>query len=334
MLFEELVIGAGAKLLYHSFVPEIIMEGTKIKSILVSSKAGLRQIRAKLFIDGTGDADIAARAGAPFELAGVEGRQVQSLSTIFYMGNVDNERAFSLTQNERTNLMEDAERSGEYQLTRIGGSIHPTPHHGFVHANLTRIPNVDATDPFALTEAEIEGRRQANEYARFLVNEHPGFENAFLAMTASYIGIRETRRILGEYVLTGEDVVLGRKFEDATVCCSAPIEDHHAGKDVRWKYVEGDGYYHIPYRSLLPKGVDNLLVAGRCLSATHEAQASARNSAQCMAMGEAAGLAAAIAINQDLDPKLIPSNEITSALVDQGVLLEPVPIEKSEISND
>ena len=123
------------------------------------------------------------------------------------MGNVDTGRAFALTQAERTQIMEKAAQSGEYELTRIGGSIHPTPHPGFVHANLTRIPNIDATDPFALTKAEIEGRRQTQEYVRFLQNEHPGFQHAYLAMTASHIGVRETRRLIGEYVLTGDDVV-------------------------------------------------------------------------------------------------------------------------------
>lgn len=326
-LLEELVLEAGAQILFHSFVPDVIMDKGRIESVLIANKAGLQRVDAKYFIDATGDADLAARAGAAFELAGAEGREVQSLSTIFYMGNVDNERAFSLTQEERTQIMQDAEASGKYRLTRIGGSIHPTPHDGFVHANLTRVPNVNATDPFALSQAEIEGRRQAKAYARFLIHEHPGFEEAFLAMTASHIGVRETRRIQGEYVLTGDDVVSGMKFDDAVVCCSAPIEDHHAGKNVRWKYVEGDGYYQIPYRSLLPKGVSNLIVAGRCLSATHEAQASARNSAQCMAMGEAAGLAAALALKMNLEPAELLPSQLKTALLEQAVVLEPIPVE-------
>jgi hypothetical protein len=229
--------------------------------------------------------------------------------------------------------MAEAQESGEYALTRIGGSIHPTPHKGLVHANLTRVPNVNATDPFALTNAEIEGRRQVSEYVRFLQQRHPGFENAYLAFTASHIGVRETRRLIGEYVLTGDDVVEGRTFDDAVVCCSAPIEDHHAGKDVRWRYVEGDGYYQIPYRSLLPKTVDNLLVAGRCLSATHEAQASARNSAQCMAMGEAVGVAATLSLEQGVKPNLIASEVLKETLLQQDVLLEPIPIQLSELKH-
>lgn len=331
ILYEDMVLEAGARLLYHTFVPEIIVENGRLVGVMAANKAGLKAIRAGLVIDTTGDADIAARAGAPFELAGSNGLPVQSLSTIFYMGNVDIDQAFSLTQAERTQIMKQAAENKAYALTRIGGSIHPTPHPGFVHANLTRIPNIDATDPFALTEAEIEGRRQTQEYVRFLRNEHPGFQEAYLAMTASYIGVRETRRLVGEYVLTGEDVVSGRQFEDAIACCSAPIEDHHAGKDVRWQYVQGDGYYQIPYRSLLPKGIDNLLVAGRCLSASHEAQASARNSAQCMAMGEAAGVAATLALSAGVQPREVPAHNLRTSLLEQGVLLEPIPVDKSEL---
>ncbi len=333
MLLEEMVIEAGAKLLYHSFVPEVLMNENNIDGVLVSNKAGLKKVKAECVIDATGDADVAARAGASFEMAGVGERPVQSLSTIFYLGNVDNERAFSMSQSERTKLMVDAEASGEYLLTRIGGSIHPTPHPGFIHANLTRIRNVNATDPFALTKAEIEGRRQAHEYARFLINEHPGFKNAYLAMTASYIGVRETRRLIGEYVLTGEDVVNGRCFDDAIACCAAPIEDHHSGKDVHWQYVEGDGYYQIPYRALLPKEVKNLIVAGRCLSATHEAQASARNSAQCMAMGEAAGVAASIALSENIEPREVEISQLGAELLEQSVILKPIPIDESELQN-
>jgi hypothetical protein len=153
-------------------------------------------------------------------------------------------------------------------------------------------------------------------------------------MTASYAGVRETRRLIGEYVLTGDDVVAGRKFDDAIACCAAPIEDHHSGKDVHWRYVEGDGYYQIPYRSLLPREIDNLLVAGRCLSATHEAQASARNSAQCMAMGEAAGVSAAIALSQSIQPRDVDLRQLRDELLEEGVILEPVDVDISELNNE
>lgn len=323
IIYEEMVLEAGADLLYYSQVPAVRVEGSSIKSVTVCNKAGLNEVETKLVIDTTGDLDIAASAGEEYELAGKDGCPVQSLTTIFYMANVDNEKAFALSQAERTRIMQIASETGKYQLTRIGGSIHPTPHSGFIHANLTRISDVDATDPLALSKAEIEGRRQVQEYVRFLINEYPGFERAYLASTACTIGVRETRRLKGEYILTGTDIKEGTKFEDAIACCSAPIEDHHAGKDVNWEFLRAGDYYQIPYRSLLPRKTDNLLVAGRCLSATHEGQASARNSAQCMAMGEAVGVAAAIALSNGIPPKQVNSTDLQVALHEQGVLLKP-----------
>jgi ribulose 1,5-bisphosphate synthetase/thiazole synthase len=331
IVYEEMVLEAGAALIYYSFVPTVQVENKSIKNVTVCNKAGLYQVEAKLIIDATGDLDIAAAAGEEYELAGKNGNPVQSLTTIFYMANVDDKKAFSLSQAERTKIMQDAHESGEYQLTRIGGSLHPTPHPGYIHANLTRIPNVDATDPMALTRAEIEGRHQVQEYVRFLINEYPGFENAYLASTASTIGVRETRRLKGEYILTGDDIKGGAKFEDAVACCSAPIEDHNAGKDVNWKFLRSGDYYQIPYRSLLPRKTDNLLVAGRCLSATHEGQASARNSAQCMAMGEAVGVAAALALSNGISPGQLNSPELQQSLLAQGVVLKPFEIDAERL---
>jgi ribulose 1,5-bisphosphate synthetase/thiazole synthase len=331
IVYEEMAQEAGATLLYYSFVADVNIEGRSIRGVTICNKAGLNRVEAKLIIDTTGDLDIAAHAGEEYELAGKNGIPVQSLTTVFYMANVDNEKAFSLSQAERTKIMQAANESGKYALTRIGGSIHPTPHPGYIHANLTRIPNVDATDPIALTNAEIEGRRQVQEYVRFLINEYPGFEDSYLASTACTIGVRETRRLKGKYILTGDDIRQGAKFEDAVVCCSAPIEDHNAGKDVNWEFLPSGDYYQIPYRSLLPRKIENLLVAGRCLSATHDGQASARNSAQCMAMGEAAGVASALAVSGGIPPGQLNIKELQDALLLQGVLLEPIEIEAERL---
>ena len=331
IVYEQMVLEAGSDLLFYSFVPEVHVENKSVQRVTVCNKAGLSEIEAGVIIDATGDLDLAAAAGEEYEVAGQNGTPVQSLTTIFNMANVDNNRAFSLSQAARTKIMQEAYQSGKYDLTRIGGSIHPTPHAGYVHANLTRIPNVDATDPVALTRAEIEGRRQVQEYVRFLINEYPGFENAYLASTAATIGVRETRRLKGEYVLTGEDVREGIKFDDAIACCSAPMEDHDAGIGVKWEFLKTGDYFQIPYRSLLPKKIDNLLVAGRCLSATHEGQASARNSAQCMAMGEAAGVAAALAVSRHVSPKQVDRHELQDQLRKQGAILQPVQIESERL---
>lgn len=327
ILYEDMVTQAGGQLLYYTFAPDVERDESLINSVIISNKSGLNRVKAKIVIDASGDLDIAAGAGEDYELAGENGSPIQSLTTVFYMANVDNEKAFSLSQEECTRIMQNANESGKYKLTRIGGSIHPTPNPGFVHANLTRIPNIDATDPQALTAAEMEGRKQVQEYVRFLKNEYPGFENAYLASTACSIGIRETRRLKGKYILSGEDVRQGAKFEDAVVCCSAPIEDHVSGTGVKWQYLEAGNYYQIPYRSLLPEKTKNLIVAGRCLSATHEGQASARNSAQCMAMGEAAGLAAALCIEGHSTPGELDVHLLQQELIKQGVLLAPIEVQ-------
>lgn len=327
ILYEEMVLEAGGRLLYYTSTPQVTVRDGLIESVSLCNKAGIYPVRAKVVIDCSGDLDIGVLAGEDYEHAGKDGMPVQSLTAVFYMANVDNDRAFSLSQEERTKIMRDAHASGKYNLTRIGGSIHPTPHKGLVHANLTRIPNVDAVDPEALTYAEIEGRRQVKEYARFLINEYPGFENAYLAAAAPVIGIRETRRLIGEYVLTGDDIRKGAKFYDAVACCAAPIEDHDAGRGVRWDFLAAGAYYQIPYRSLLPRKTGNLLVAGRCLSATHDGQASARNSAQCMAMGEAAGTAAALAVAEGVSPRMIHPEKLKDSLLEQGVILTPVEVD-------
>ncbi|MHB8807654.1 MAG: FAD-dependent oxidoreductase [Anaerolineaceae bacterium] len=326
ILYEDMVIQAGGQLLFYTSAVDVEYNDGKIDSVIICNKSGLSRVRAKIVIDASGDLDIGAKAGEDFELAGENDSPVQSLTTVFYMANVNNEKAFSLSQGERTRIMQQAHESGKYRLTRIGGSIHPTPNPGFVHANLTRIPNVNAVDPFALTAAEIEGRKQVQEYVRFLINEYPGFENAYLAATACSIGVRETRRLKGQYILNGNDVREGMKFEDAVACCSAPIEDHVAGKNVEWQYLEAGNYYQIPYRSLLPVKTKNLIVAGRCLSATHDGQASARNSAQCMAMGEAAGMAAALCNETGVFPTELDRKLLAKELVNQGVLLAPLEV--------
>jgi hypothetical protein len=317
--YEQTVINAGIKLLFHTYASQVNVEDGQIKGIVVANKSGLTEINAKYYVDTTGDGDIAARAGAPFEKSNVE--ELQSLTTIFFMANVDIDKAKSVKHSELVEKMKEANRSGNYKLPREDGSWHITPNPGVIQTNMVRVPGVDATDPFALTLAEIEGRKQSQEYARFLKDNISGFEDAFLVATSQHIGVRETRRIIGDYVLTEENVIQGTKFEDAIACCGAPVEDHQPGSGTRWAYVQGDGVYHIPYRSLLPKDINNLIVAGRCLSATHGAQASARNSAQCMAMGQAAGTAAAICWKENTSFRAIDVKKLQDNLVDQGVII-------------
>lgn len=217
--------------------------------------------------------------------------------------------------------MAEAIASGGYDLPRKEGSIHITPVEGVMATNMTRVGDIDATDAEQLTRAEIEGRRQALAYARFLVERVPGYEKAALAGLSHQIGVRETRRIHGRYRLTRADVLGARAFDDAIARCGAPIEEHHAGGDTRWEYLPTGHTYDIPYRCLLPKDVEGLLVAGRCLSADHDAHASVRSMGQCMAMGQAAGTAAALAVRQDTMPSALSFAGLREKLISRGALL-------------
>jgi glycine/D-amino acid oxidase-like deaminating enzyme len=299
VLWEQTALKAGVRLLYHTLCVDVEREGDSVRGLLVANKHGLGIIRAKTFVDASGDADLCYRAGAPYEDAHAAGH-AQSMTTTFRLANVDVERAMQIKRTELEQRMKEANISGSYRLPREEGSVHRTTLRGVVATNMTRIANVDATDPAALTSAEIEGRQQALEYTRFLRENIPGYEHALLINFSTQIGIRETRRIHGAYRLTREDALTAKRFTDAIAQCGAPIEDHHAGSATRWEYIPNSDTYDIPFRALIPQKLANVVVAGRCLSADHDAHASVRSMAQCMAMGQAAGTAAALAAQSNV----------------------------------
>lgn len=320
-VYEELALAAGVQLLLHSFCVDVELEGERVTGIILAGKAGLLRIKARAIVDCTGDADVAARAGAPFELAGVDG-PVQTATTVFRVANVDTERATTVPRARLEELMREAAASGGYALPRLDGSIHRTTAPGVMLAIMTRLPGVDATDPVALTQAEVEGRAQVAEYVRFLRECVPGYEQAALIATSVQIGIRESRRVRGEYWLTEADVLAARRHDDDIALCAAPIEDHHAGRDTKWQYLPEGEVYGIPYRCLVPRRIEGLLVAGKCLSASHDAHASARNMAQCMAMGQAAGTAAALAVATGNSPRDVDNALLRDQLMAAGAVLE------------
>jgi hypothetical protein len=225
--------------------------------------------------------------------------------------------------------MTEAAESGAYDLPRREGSDHITPVEGITATVMTRLDSyrradgrtINATDPDFLTAAEIAGRRQALEYMRFLTDRVPGYERARLAAVSTGIGVRETRRVYGDYRLTKDDVLAARRFDDGIGLCGAPIEDHHGGADTRWQYLPDGETVDIPYRSLVVRDAANVLVAGRCFSATHDAHASVRSMAQCMAMGQAAGTAAALAIEAGADPREVPTDSLRARLAADGAIL-------------
>lgn len=295
VVWEETALEAGVRLRLHTFCTDVVKEDGRVTGLVVDGKSGLGLIRTGMVVDASGDADICFHAGVPYQHAGEDG-PAQSLTTTFGLGNVNVEQALAVKRPQLEDLMKRTNLSGQYRLPREEGSAHITPLPGVLATNMTRVAQVDATDPAQLTLAEVEGRRQALEYVRFLRTEIPGYERAYLINFSTQIGIRETRCVYGEYRLTRKDVLSERKFGDAIAQCGAPIEDHHPGRDTRWEYIPGGDTYDIPFRCLPPFDIENLLVAGRCLSATHDAHASVHSMRECMAMGQAAGTAEALAV--------------------------------------
>jgi FAD dependent oxidoreductase len=321
VVWEEFAADAGVELLLHTWATGVRLADDRLEALRIWNKGGERWVEAAVFVDASGDADVAAMAGAAYEDLATTGK-VQSLSTLFRLANVDVARAAETKKADLWARMREAAATGRYNLPRLEGSWHRTPFDGVVMVHMTRIPNVDATDPVALTRAELEGRRQVREYHRFLRDCVPGFERSVVVATSPSIGVRESRRVIGDYQLTRDDVLSARRFDDEIALCGAPIEDHGTGGGTDWQYVAGGAVYGIPYRCLLPRGVEGLLVAGRCFSATHDAHASARSMATCMAMGQAAGTAAAVSARGGVTPRAIAPDDLRARLSAAGALLE------------
>lgn len=333
VVWEQMALKAGVRLLYHSFCTDVIREGNRITGVIVDGKRGLMKLTARVIIDCSGDADVSHQAGAPYELAG-DIDPGQTLTTTFRMINVDIARAKAFGKPAMWAKMDEAASSGLYDLPRKEGSWHITTQAGVIHTIMTRVADVDATDPVALTAAEIEGRRQVMEYTRFLKAYVPGYESAELSWFCAPIGVRETRRVYGRYRLTREDCLSARKFIDAVAACGAPIEDHHDSSDTKWEYLPDGMTYDIPYGALIPQEIDSLLVAGRCFSATHDAHASCRSMAQMMALGQAAGVAAALSVRQDVLPHDLNINLLQDSLLQMGARFGEIPADDMYIATE
>ncbi len=299
---DACLLAAGVQLLFHAQGVGVAMDGPdRIAALLLETKSGRRAVRAREFIDASGDADIAHFAGVPYELGDGAGDGLYP-STMFRIGQVDAARAqASIGTFQAIDALMDA-AAGRYDFPRRGAILRPQRNPGEWRANVTQLRNlqgraVDATDAVQLSAAEVEGRRQIVEYMRFLRAEVPGFERAEIAEIAAQVGVRETRRIVGAYRLSGEDVLGGARFDDAIGLNAWPVEMHLAGR-VEWAFPRDtdQAYNQLPWRMLVPQRVGNLLVAGRCASMEHLGQSAARASGACFAMGQAAGTAAALRV--------------------------------------
>lgn len=321
VVWDRLALEAGVELLLYAFVTDVTMDGDRVTGVVVDGKQGLAVIPARVVVDASGDADVAALAGVPFERAGDDG-PAQTLTTTFKLANVDVLRAQALPRTEFVERMKAAAESGRYDLPRREGSIHVTPIEGVMATIMTRVAVPDPTRPGDLTAAEVEGRRQALEYERFLREQVPGYERSRIVTFSAQIGVRETRRVHGEYRLTRDDVLSARRFDDVVGLCGAPIEDHSPGATTKWQYLPEGETVDIPYRTLVPQQADALLVAGRCFSASHDAHASVRSMAQTMAMGQAAGAAAALSLARGEQPRELSVPALQDALRAMGATLE------------
>jgi len=315
-VWDQLAAEANIRVLLHTFVSDVLTDGPRVVGAEFVNKGGRHRVSAKVVVDASVDADVVASAGGAFALAGCDGPQ-QTLSTTFRLANVS-ERALAVSKEELHALMREANASGRFRLPREEGSVHRTPDAGIMATIMTRIPGVAPEDVEGISRAEAAGRAQVREYLRFLRAMVPGYEHAVLITTSPWIGVRETRRIVGDYELTGDDVLAARRFEDGVARCGAPIEDHHPGRDTRWAYIPDDGTYTVPFRALLPRGLERIVVAGRCLSSSHDAHASARSIGTCMAMGQAAGTAAALAARQGAGPRDVALEDLLGVLDAQG----------------
>ncbi|MCK1509366.1 FAD-dependent oxidoreductase [Bradyrhizobium sp. 18] len=316
---------AGVRVIFHSVARSARMEGDKIEGLGLWTKQGPVDARAKVVVDASGDADVIAMAGLP-NFIGDHGA-VQNPTMIFRMMGVDVDRfvgeyGVDTIMPERVSAMIRAkDKSGDYRLPRAKIWLFPTTRPGELLCNCTRVIGPDGRELNTLfhqdfTDAEIEGRLQAREYARFFRDNLVGCERAFLNDTGVQVGVRQTRQVSGVKTLANSDVIRGTKFADGVAVSPWPIE-LHAGDRPKVEWLLND-YYEIPYGCFVPGRGEGVLVAGRCLSAEHQAVASARVTAQCFSYGHAIGLAAAIAIRENVMPRAIDGRDVRAALNADG----------------
>ncbi|PVW03870.1 FAD-dependent oxidoreductase [Microbacterium sp. Gd 4-13] len=320
---DELVLAAGAELLFHATAVDVVMSDEKtIDAVVLESKSGRSAVRARFFIDGSGDADIAAWSGAPFERS----PELLFPSLMFRINGVHPEEAGEAWKTIRR-LMEDAEAAGTHSFPRKKPIVRPQRNPLEWRSNLTQLHNddgtaVDGTDVRQLTHGEIQGRQQVKETFAFIRERTPGFQDSYVVDIAPQIGIRETRRIVGGYQLTQDDVLGNADFDDTIGVNGWPVEAHVAG-DVEFRFApEGSrGFHQLPYRMIVPQQVGNLLVVGRSASMTQGGQSSGRVTGPCFAMGQAAGTAAALALSGGTDAADIDVSALQAQLATDGAYL-------------
>lgn len=331
---ERMCLEAGVELLFHTFVADVLTEDDPagaVTGVVCAGKGGLRVQPAGVVVDCSADADVAAAAGVPFEQGRESDGLTQPMTTFFRVRGVDDARVEEYVRSHPddyrpyASIVARATAEGRFPSPRRGIGLYKTLRPGVWRINTSRILGKDGTDPRDLTAAELAGREQVHRLVRFFQAELPGFERCELLDTAATVGVRETRRIVGEHVLSLADLQQARHFDDVIALCGYPVDIHDptgAGGGVDEAYGTANAY-EIPYRSLVPLRVERLLVAGRCLSATHEAMAATRVMPPAFATGHAAGVAAALAVQDGITPRKVDIDRLQRSLLAQDAYLGP-----------
>ncbi len=355
---------AGVEMLLHSFVVGAKAENDRVQSATVANKGGLEEFSAKIFIDCSGDADLVAKGGGEFKLGRDGDNAMQPVSNLFRVANVQLDKCFAYMEQHPeelslptgwtgtadsldyirntpgvhfssfNRLIRKAKEVGEFNIDRTRVCVYTFPGHVDVVINVTRVHGINAADPRDLSCAEIELQAQTLEVVEFLRKYVPGFERSYLVAMPSPAGVRESRHIVGHKTLVGADVLSGRSFNDQIGRGAYPLDIHDVSRDAGVnRKAKGAGIsmqrvarsYGIPFGCLVPRNLDNVLVAGRCISADHEAAASARGQAVCMVTGHAAGTAAALCARDGCAPRRIDIATVQNLLAQQGAILERPP---------
>ena len=345
-VLETMATQAGVRLMYHTVFTGCKVQGGRITSAQLYSKGGFVNVSAKVFVDCSADADVAAEAGVSFVYGRESDNLAQPMTMNIKVSNVDRDRMIEYVKNNRDDMYENipfdrlqdiprvgiqgayslirkAKEAGEFDVDRDMVLCFETNTPGEIILNMSRIIMKSAVDPFDLTDAEVEGRRQARQIVKFMQKNIPGFENCRLVSTGPSIGIRESRKINGVYKLTAQDLLSNKMFPDAVAMGGYPIDIHSPdGEAMQHHHLKEGSWYSIPYASLVAKEVENIIVAGRCISATHEACAAVRVTPIAMAMGQAAGTAAAQSAATGEKANALDTDKLRETLKQNGVFLK------------
>lgn len=329
----EMLDEAGVNFLFHALASDVIVKDNLIKEVIFETKSGPIVIRARNVVDCTGDGDIAAFCHVPFEVGREDDRLVQPMTLMFRISEF-NKASFESYVKENPdqwkgvhglwNLINKATGEGNLKLSREDILFFATPHEKEISVNSTRITRVLGTDVWDLSYAEYHSRLQMKQIMAFFKKYVPGFENAYAVQSGVNIGVRETRRIKGEYQLTEEDILSAKKFSDTIARSTYPVDIHNPeGTGTVLKRLPDGEFYDIPLRCLIPQKIDNLLVAGRCISGTHVAHSSYRVMPVSMATGQAAGVCAGLSARNKKIARSMPFQEVQKELIRQGADISP-----------